>query len=436
MNGYETIWQLGASDAPLPPVVANAQANQDVKWYLESYRTYGPIFRVLRQDKPLTILAGPQANIFMTKVGTEALGHQVFWKGAAARNQDEVASPNQDGEANRQRRAGLFRSYSRGRILDRLPLLVETTRQFTSTWQPEQRILFFPWVQHLIAEQLGQLFTHYSLGEYFPDLMTYHHSARSPLQTPESLRAKQRVLELGRAIILTHRNGSLRDHEPDYVDDLLSAIGTAAQERIDEAWQMAAIAPIQAGIDTVGVTSSILLYTLLTHQEILERVMTEVDAVLLEKELSWESLKTMPSLHGTVMETLRVHPITTGHLCQALQPFTFAGYRVEQGEEVFVAITVSHFLPELFPNPQRFDIERYHDPRHEHRQPGAYAPFGVGDRSCVGAGVAEIQLIVIIASLLSLFHLTLDPALNNFHPDSFRVRVAARRHYASSIVRV
>jgi hypothetical protein len=49
MSASETIWQLGASDAPLPPAVAKAQAeNLSVEEYLELYRTYGSIFRALR----------------------------------------------------------------------------------------------------------------------------------------------------------------------------------------------------------------------------------------------------------------------------------------------------------------------------------------------------------------------------------------------------
>jgi cytochrome P450 len=165
--------------------------------------------------------------------------------------------------------------------------------------------------------------------------------------------------------------------------------------------------------------------------------MAEVDAVLPQGELSWERLKTMSSLHAAAMETLRLYALPTGHFCQALQPFTFAGYRVEQGEDVFVAVTVSHFLPELFPDPLRFDIDRYREPRHEHRQPGAYAPFGSGDRSCLGAGIAEIQLMVNIASVLSLFQLALDPAEYELRPlepsalslkNDFHVRVVTRRH--------
>ena len=53
-------------------------------------------------------------------------------------------------------------------------------------------------------------------------------------------------------------------------------------------------------------------------------------------------------------------------------------------------MTVPHFLPEFFPEPEEFDIDRYHAPRNERRLDGAYAPFGLGDHTCLGAGIAEI----------------------------------------------
>jgi len=72
-------------------------------------------------------------------------------------------------------------------------------------------------------------------------------------------------------------------------------------------------------------------------------------------------------------------------------------------------MTVPHFLEELYPYPIQFDIDRFRVPRNEHRQRGAYAPFGLGDHTCLGAGIAEVQLIVKMAKLLSLYTMQFDP---------------------------
>src|SRR5260221_2053373 len=48
----------------------------------------------------------------------------------------------------------------------------------------------------------------------------------------------------------------------------------------------------------------------------------------------------------------------------------------------------------------QFDLDRFRPPRNEHRKPGAYAPFGLGDHTCLGAGIAEVQLMTTMATLL------------------------------------
>ena len=69
---------------------------------------------------------------------------------------------------------------------------------------------------------------------------------------------------------------------------------------------------------------------------------------------------------------------------------------------MIIGISVSHFLPELFPSPYTFDIERYGEERREHKQLGAYVPFGVGTHVCLGAGAAEAQIVLMMATLLHL----------------------------------
>jgi cytochrome P450 len=154
---------------------------------------------------------------------------------------------------------------------------------------------------------------------------------------------------------------------------------------------------------------SFMIYALLAHPEVLQRVRAEIDVAFYHGLLTRERSNAMTALHGTAMETLRRYPVAGGHLATVAKRLTLAGYRLEPGDEVFVAMTVSHFLPELFPEPEKFDIDRFHAPRNEHRQDGAYAPFGLGDHTCLGAGIAEIQLVVTIATIFHDYQLELDP---------------------------
>ena len=93
-------------------------------------------------------------------------------------------------------------------------------------------------------------------------------------------------------------------------------------------------------------------------------------------------------------------------------------------------------MPEYFPDPQRFDIERYTPERAEHRQAGVYAPFGIGAHRCLGSSLAEVLIALNIATLVHETELALDPPdyrlkirrLPVVRPDrSLKFRIVRRR---------
>ncbi len=131
-----------------------------------------------------------------------------------------------------------------------------------------------------------------------------------------------------------------------------------------------------------------------------------------------------------------MYPIAPAIRRTAAKPFNFGGYAIPAGENLIIATTVPHYLPRRFPDPHRFDIERYTLERGEHRRPGVFAPYGVGPHVCLGAGFAETVIALTIAAVLHGTELALDPPGYELKtrqaptpsPDrSFRFRVTQRR---------
>ncbi len=263
---------------------------------------------------------------------------------------------------------------------------------------------------------------------------------QEPLASPRFQQARERVMELGHRIVAAHRAAPPHDRKPDMVDEALERAAAHPEVYSETRLTFAALGPLLAGLETVARTATFMLYALLTHPAALKRVVDEANHVFKDGELTWEKLKSMPATQGAAMETLRMYS-GGGFGAIVAQPFTFAGYRLEPGDEVYVSMTVPHYLPELFPQPEVFDIDRYSEPRNEHRQRGAYAPFGLGEHTCLGAGIAEIQLMLIAAILLSTYQFELDPPdyqlkhgeqltveddVNGTAGQQFRLRVAIR----------
>ena len=122
-----------------------------------------------------------------------------------------------------------------------------------------------------------------------------------------------------------------------------------------------------------------------------------------------KEVKNFPIMHATLMETLRLYPVASMIPRTVSVPFEFGGYRMEKGQTVYMAQGVTHFLPELFPNPYEFDIDRHLPPRNEYRQKGALSPYGIGAHKCLGFQLGELQMMLTMAILVHLVDFKLVP---------------------------
>src|SRR3546814_835345 len=196
--------------------------------------------------------------------------------------------------------------------------------------------------------------------------------------------------------------------------------------------------PYVAGLDTVANTTAAITYTVLKHPEVLRRVHEEVDALFASGTIDEEDLlKRIPSLQGAIMETMRLYPIAVAQMRTATKDFVFEGHQIYEGEMIYVGTSVPHFMHEYWPQPEKFDIDRYAKPRAEHMQPGVYSPYGRGPHTCLGKSLAEIQIALSMARLFYKLDLELEspnyvlktktaptpgPAMD------FKVRVKGLRH--------
>ena len=93
-------------------------------------------------------------------------------------------------------------------------------------------------------------------------------------------------------------------------------------------------------------------------------------------------------------------------------------------------------MDDVFPDHNKFDIDRYLPPRNEHHSPG-YAPFGLGTHTCLGSRWMELQLVINLMMVAHYFTLEVSPANYKLKISPFpsvspskklKFRVAERRH--------
>ncbi|MER5481542.1 cytochrome P450 [Streptomyces sp. NPDC002734] len=106
------------------------------------------------------------------------------------------------------------------------------------------------------------------------------------------------------------------------------------------------------------------------------------------------------AVQALIHETLRLYPSAWLLPRHAAEDDILAGYAVEAGTDVLVCPYLTHRDPELWPDPARFDAGRFISPDGRPTGPGAYYPFGIGPRACLGLQFALRESTVLLEHLL------------------------------------
>ncbi len=407
------------------PLVGNTldMAKDPAQFFLKAYRKHGPVFRAKVLGNEYVVIAGNEAANFMnTRDGKESLRSKEFWEGLVKEYKATCTLTGEDGEKHSQLRSVMKRGYSRESIKGRFNEFIETTdKAIDRDWKPGKLPSVVQAMQYLVTEQLGMLLTGHAPLEYVSDIRTTilyilnvlvtRQRPKFMLLNPEYKKAKARVFELGHKMIEDYNRskGTKTDEQKNLIDDIMEAHEKNPTLIPDSDLIITLTGPYVAGLDTVANTTAACLYTILKHPEVKARVIAEADAYYGNGPLQDEDLKGLTATQGAIMETMRLYPIAVAQMRTATKDFEFQGYIIPKDQLLFVATSVPHFMEEFFPNPTKFDIDRYERPRAEHLAAGAYSPYGRGPHTCLGKSLAEVQMLLMMSRLFYKLDMTLDP---------------------------
>lgn len=392
------------------PLFGNAlnMINDPLAYLVESYHQYGSVFRLRVLGREAIVLAGLEANRLVMSMGADLAKGGIYTGFSDELGQDAHFS-SVDGEAHHKLRRAARSGYSKHRYHCHLPQLIEIIRARTSRWQPGDIVPVVATMEQLIGELLGTLLTQHPVGTHFDDfstvIKTLHYvypmrvMPKFMLAMPNYKNAKKRIFAFAEQIIAHHVDNPSISRNENLVDDLITAY---EQDKITHEQLIGQIfTPYFVGIDTVGATISFLTYLILSHKSVLQAVLSEVDAAFADDTINFDAL---PTLKNAINETLRLYPIAPFLARRAMKSFSFAGYDIPEGSELIMATGVTHYLPEFYPEPHKFNVKRQHDV-----PAGAFTTWGLGAHSCLGAGLAEMLMQVIITTLLHDWQFDLHP---------------------------
>ena len=432
--------------APGLPVVGNTFSllHNFLAFLIQQYRTLGPIFRIRAFHRRFIVLVGPEANRFLAR-DTRRFRSAEPWLDFLAAMGDTHMAISMDGPEHVRMRRAHVDYYSRKVIENRVDEAVHVVRSEMAEWPLDTPISGQYAFQRIVAMQLGRLITSTDPREYLDDLLFFlemmvktsvsRQLPRWATSLPRFRRTRKRVERLARQIVADHAPEKRHTRPPDLIDEMLELNRTDPHFMPETNFLLTVLEPLLAGLDTAANICAFMSYELLKHPELLARVTAEADTLFERGCPSLKDLRQLDVTHRVALETLRRYPLGPAMPRTVANSFDFAGYHVPAGEQVLISFTATHLMEEYFPEPHRFDIDRYTPERAEHRQAGVYAPFGVGTHQCLGRSLAEVLIALNIATLVRDAELVLDPPdytlkikhLPVAHPDrSFKFRVVRR----------
>lgn len=167
-----------------------------------------------------------------------------------------------------------------------------------------------------------------------------------------------------------------------------------------------------AGYETSATTGQFAAYQLALNPDIQAKARDEIIRVLAKYngECTYEAQNEMIYLNMVLDETMRIHPSMRAlfRRCNKDYKLPNSDLVIEKGTMVFIPIQAIHMDPDIYPEPEKFDPQRFSPENKAKLHPCQWMPFGEGPRKCLGVRQGYIQSKMALIKVLQKYELLLD----------------------------
>lgn len=217
-----------------------------------------------------------------------------------------------------------------------------------------------------------------------------------------------------RALVPLHElvNGFIRDRRSaaDPGEDLLAMLLAVRDEETgegldDRTLRNELLTLFVAGHETTANALAWTFHLLAKHDEVRERLEAEVDSVLGGRAATLEDLAELRCTRMVIDEAMRLYPPAWATSRAALEDDEIGGFKVAKGTLVMLSPWLTHRHRDFWPEPERFDPERFAAGAAE-RPRFAYYPFGGGPHLCIGNSFSLQEMVVVLATVTQRFRVS------------------------------
>lgn len=320
-----------------------------------------------------------------------------------------------EGENWRGRRHALLPGFSPKAVQRFSPIIVEAATRAFEQWPrahpnwPIEREL-----TALTMEVILQLVFSSSVGE---DVRAVEHAIRVtsdatnaefywPASMPDWMpwkRKKRRALRTLKDMIHRHIKRRLMMAPAAWPDDLLTRLLQSREDESERSLQLVrdeCMTMFLAGHETTAATLVWWAWCMASNPEAQSLARDELRRVLQGNAPSFEACQEANYLVQTIKEAMRLYPVAPMLMSRrATRAIPLGDWTFPAGTLFMIPVYALHHDPRWFPDPEKFRPERFaHDAPDPPR--GAYIPFGVGPRVCLGQHLAMAEMTVLASMLL------------------------------------
>jgi cytochrome P450 len=410
---------------------------------------YGPVFELTPpfQKERTFYLASPETNQWAHKHGRMYFRAKEYFEKLEDIYGVSRSIHSMDGADHFRYRKALAPSYSREALTNRLDEVQNRALKHLATWHVGDNIKASKNLRELLNSQLSPLLISADTQDLINDVIDYKVRALNVgllkvlpgfmLLTP-SMRRKAKITdELIARIQRTHTPAQRLGKPRDVADGYLG-INASDPQFLPESDLNVPLGTTLMASMYLGDQLGFAIYAMLSHPDLYERVTAEADALFANGNANEDAIRPdkIDVTHRLLMETLRMYPIAAMGMKNIMNTCVVDGFELPVGSRVVVVSTAPHYMEDAFPEPLKFDIDRYLPPRNEHLST-AYAPYGLGTHACMGFRWSEVQLALNVLMLAHYFKFEfgakLPKRLINSFPsqspsDKILFRIVEQRH--------
>lgn len=191
--------------------------------------------------------------------------------------------------------------------------------------------------------------------------------------------------------------GSSQSRKTDVLSLLISARDENGEGMTDGELRDRMMDLLVAGHETSANALTWSFYWLHQHPEVKQKLCQELDSLGDKPEPM--AIFRLPYLTAVCNEILRISPVAMFTFYRVAQsPVKIMEYQFEPGAQFMGSIYLVHQREDLYPQPKQFKPERF---LNKQFSPYEFIPFGAGDRGCIGMALAQFEMKLVLATILS-----------------------------------